>query len=95
MSLGLGEIIIILIIAFVVVGPEDLPKFARVLARGVRQIRGIYGEVKMSIGLDEEISQVKKDVSLATDSAKNVSGLGDISSDLQSIQKEIDQLKHM
>ena len=39
MGLGLGEIILILILAFVVVGPDDLPKVARWLGRQVRRLR--------------------------------------------------------
>ena len=29
MSIGIGEILLVLVVGFVVVGPEDLPKVAR------------------------------------------------------------------
>ena len=35
-NVGMAEIILLLLIAFVVVGPKDLPKVARALGRFVR-----------------------------------------------------------
>lgn len=37
MNIGAAEIILILLVAFVIVGPKDLPKVARALGR-VRQV---------------------------------------------------------
>ena len=34
MNIGFGELIMILLVAFLVVGPKDLPKVARWLASG-------------------------------------------------------------
>ena len=39
MNIGFGELIMILLVAFLVVGPKDLPKVARWLGRQVRMIR--------------------------------------------------------
>lgn len=71
LSIGFGEIIMILLIAFVVVGPEDLPKVARTLARWIKKIRTMMKDINKSfeseMGLDEikvvknEINDVKSD----------------------------------
>ena len=36
MNLGFGELMLILVIAFVVVGPQDLPRIARAIAKVLR-----------------------------------------------------------
>lgn len=38
-SIGLSEILLILLIALVVIGPEKLPEMARMLGKGVREVR--------------------------------------------------------
>lgn len=60
MNLGLGEIAVVLLIAFVVVGPKDLPKIARAIAKAVRQLKGLYRSVRDSLDLEEELAEVKK-----------------------------------
>ena len=54
-----------LLIAFLVVGPRDLPKVARWLGRAVKKIRQLIREVKQETGLDEfekELKDTKTDV---------------------------------
>ncbi len=82
MSLGLGEIILILVIAYVVVGPEDLPKVARGLAKAMRQVRRFCIGMKDSLGLEEELSSVRRTV----DNRESPLSLTD---DLSRIQHEI------
>ena len=62
MNLGFGELLLILVIAFVVVGPKDLPKVARAIAKVLRQLKGVYAEVKSELDLDTELSQIKDQV---------------------------------
>lgn len=52
-NIGGTELILILLIAFVIVGPKDLPKIARFLARAVKWVRSLVNEVKSETGLDE------------------------------------------
>lgn len=49
MGLGAGELVLILVIAYVVVGPEDMTKLARTIAKTIRQLR------KMSVDLGKEV----------------------------------------
>ena len=73
MDIGWGEILIILIVALVVVGPEKLPLYARKTARFVRNIQkvttNLTGQISKAINLDDEeggkASDFKKDLMAA------------------------------
>jgi len=54
-GIGIPELLVILVIAFVVVGPEKLPKLARSLGKGFYELR------RATDGLREEFE--KEDVS--------------------------------
>ena len=49
MGLGMGEIVILLVIAYVVVGPEDMVKFARKLGAALRQLNKLRAEVSTKL----------------------------------------------
>ena len=86
-NIGGAELIVILLIAFVVVGPKDLPKIARALGRFVRTIRSMVDEVKREAGLDEltkDLKSVEHDVKATADSA-------DPRMELQKAQLEVDK----
>lgn len=53
--LGLGwiEVFVIVIVALLVIGPENLPEVARTLARTLRQVRRVVADVRNSINLEE------------------------------------------
>lgn len=58
-----SELLIIIVIAIVVVGPKDLPRMMRVIGRFVGKARAIAGEFRM--GLDQltreaELDELKK-----------------------------------
>ena len=74
LGIGLPEIILVLIIAVVVVGPKRLPEVAVQLARVIRQLRGYATDVtsQMRSELDEltrEYEQVRKDLQEFRESA--------------------------
>ena len=58
-NLGSAELILILLVAFIIVGPKDLPKVGRALGRWVRQLRDMYNEFKEETGLSETIEDLK------------------------------------
>ncbi len=49
MHLGTGELIVILIVALVVVGPTRLPELARALGRGLREFRKAANELQEEV----------------------------------------------
>ena len=86
-NIGMTEIILLLIIAFVVVGPQDLPKVARALGRFVRYIRTMIEEIKRETGFDEvaeELKGINREIQQDLKAA-------DIRQDLKDAKKEIDQ----
>lgn len=83
MGLGLGEIILILIIAFVVVGPDDLPKVARGLARAMKQARVLFSDIRDELEIENELKSVKQDLKEAAD----------MGSDLKKPVEELDLIK--
>ena len=60
-GIGLPELIIIMVIALVVIGPSKLPDLARALGKGLAEFRKASQEIKDSFNLDEEISTIKRD----------------------------------
>ncbi len=79
-NIGFSELIVILLVAFLVVGPKDLPKVARALARGVKRLRSLVEEVKRESGMDEvegELKQVTREVQNAVRQADIRSELRD------------------
>jgi sec-independent protein translocase protein TatB len=61
-GIGMPELIVILVIALVVIGPKKLPDLARALGRGMAEFRKATQEIKDSLELDEDLREVKKDL---------------------------------
>ena len=73
-SIGFSELLVILLIAFVVVGPEDLPKVAVWLAKLVRRFRSLLREVREQTGLNDlehELSDAKRDINTSINVLKS------------------------
>ena len=56
-GIGLTEVIIILIVALLVVGPKKLPELAKTLGRGLAEFRRTADDFKSSVYQDEEASK--------------------------------------
>jgi Tat protein translocase TatB subunit len=68
-GIGMPELILIMAIALIVIGPKKLPDLARALGRGMAEFRKATQEIKESLDLDEDIQEVKRGL------ADSVSGL--------------------
>lgn len=53
-GIGTGELIVIFIIAIIVLGPKEIPKIARTLGRGMREIQRAKDELKKNIEFEDE-----------------------------------------
>jgi Tat protein translocase TatB subunit len=51
-GLGVGEILLILVIALVVLGPKRLPEAARSLGKSMAEFRRASNEIRSSLNLD-------------------------------------------
>lgn len=61
-GIGLPEIIIIMIVALIIIGPSKLPDLAKALGKGMAEFRKATDDIKESLDLDEEIQEVKSDL---------------------------------
>ena len=88
-NIGFSELILVLLIAFLVVGPQDLPKVARWLGRAVKKLRLLIREVKKETGwddLEKEFKDTKTEVNTTlNDLKKDV----DISPELKDASSEL------
>ncbi|HTG46726.1 MAG TPA: twin-arginine translocase TatA/TatE family subunit [Actinomycetota bacterium] len=56
LNIGPQELIVILIIALLVVGPQRLPELSRQIGKGLRELRKIQDDVKDMVKLDLDAS---------------------------------------
>lgn len=54
-GLGLGEIIIIILVALVVIGPKDLPKMLRKVGRWAGKLRRMAADLRAQSGIDDAL----------------------------------------
>ena len=58
-GIGMPELILILAIALMVIGPKKLPDLAKSLGRAMREFKKATSELKDSMELDGEVKEVK------------------------------------
>jgi TatA/E family protein of Tat protein translocase len=59
-GIGMPELLLILAIALVVIGPKKLPDLAKSLGRTLREFKKATSEFKDTLQIDEDFSNVKK-----------------------------------
>ena len=64
MSLGFSEIVVLLIVAVLVLGPKKLPEFARLVGRAVRELR--HGMDSLQDGFERAGKEVAEETDAAT-----------------------------
>ena len=61
-GIGMPELIVILVIALIVIGPKKLPDLAKALGKGMAEFRKATQEIKNSLDVEEEFNEVKEDL---------------------------------
>jgi sec-independent protein translocase protein TatB len=61
-GLGMGEIVVILIVALLFIGPEQLPKAAKTLGKGLRELRKHTRDLQETVESDETIGGSIRDL---------------------------------
>jgi TatA/E family protein of Tat protein translocase len=59
-GIGMPEMLLILAIALIVIGPKKLPDLAKSLGRAMREFKKATNEFKETMQIDNELSDVKK-----------------------------------
>jgi TatA/E family protein of Tat protein translocase len=59
-GIGMPELIIILVIALVVIGPKKLPDLAKALGKGLSEFKKATSEIKEGLNLDEDLKEARE-----------------------------------
>ena len=86
-NIGMMELVLVLLVAFLVVGPKDLPRVARWIARQVKNVRKLIREVKKETGWSELAAEFKD----TSDELKGVMKDADVRSELKSAADELNE----
>lgn len=77
-NLGMMEIVLVLAVAFLIVGPKDLPKVARWIARQLKSLKKVIREIKKETGWDEFAKEFKDVAYDVRSTVKDADVTGDV-----------------
>jgi len=61
-GIGMPELIVIMVIALIILGPSKLPELARAIGKGMAEFRKATQEIKDSLNVEEDLREVKEDL---------------------------------
>jgi Tat protein translocase TatB subunit len=74
LNIGPQELLLVLIIGLIVVGPKRLPELSRQIGRGLREFRKLQDDVKGLVNLDEVTNEFKGMIRFDGDGADGTNG---------------------
>jgi Tat protein translocase TatB subunit len=66
-GIGMPELLIILAVALIVLGPKRLPELARSIGKGLAEFKRSTEDLKENLNLGEDLKDVQKDLKDLTD----------------------------
>jgi Tat protein translocase TatB subunit len=74
-GIGTPELLVILIVALVVVGPQRLPELGRTVGRALREFRKVQDEVRGMVkeGIGNDLDDVRKEIRGTADEVRRTS----------------------
>jgi sec-independent protein translocase protein TatB len=87
-GIGMPELILILAIALIVVGPKKLPELARALGRGIAEFKKATNELKESLETNTDFSDLKKSFDGIQDSVIDATSPPDQVEELAALQPD-------
>jgi sec-independent protein translocase protein TatB len=89
-SVGAPEILVILVLALVVLGPERLPQAARTMGRWVGEVRRVTGSLQAEVRdvVDEVMRPVNETATVATDSFTSTFSTKDAPAGTEAVEPE-------
>ena len=91
-SFGWGEILLILIVVFIVVGPKDIPKFLRQIGNLSKSIKKISREFKSSlnqIAEESDLKDVKNSITDITDIKQELNIKNNLKNEINTIKETV------
>ncbi len=92
-NIGISELIIILLVAVVVVGPNDLPKIARALGRGIKKIKLVSEDLKQAINIEDDVNELKEIKSSINQEISDLNPVSDLQGNVTEISKTVKAVK--
>ena len=91
-SFGWGEILLILLVVIIIVGPKDIPKFLRQIANLSKSIKKISREFKSSINQiaeETDLKDVKNSITDITDIKKELNIKNSLKDEIKTIKETV------
>ena len=95
-SFGWGEILLILVVVIIVVGPKDIPKFLRQIGNLSKSIKKISREFKSSlnkIAEETDLNDVKNSITEVTDLKKELDIKSNLKNEIKTIKETISSVE--
>jgi sec-independent protein translocase protein TatB len=95
-DVGFSEIVMIAVVALIVIGPERLPKTARMLGHLFGRLQRYVNEVKADINREMELDELRKlqrEVKgVASDFQQSMTNMAtDVRSEMQSVERQLNE----
>ena len=95
-SFGWGEILLILVVIVIVVGPKDIPKFLRQIGNLSKSIKKISREFKSSLNQiveESDLKEVKNSITEATNLNKELDIKSNLKNEIKTIKETISSVE--
>ena len=95
-SFGWGEILLILLVVIIVVGPKDIPKFLRQIGNLSKSIKKISREFKSSlnqIAEETDLKDVKNSITEVTNLNKELDIKNSLKNEMKTIKETISSVE--
>ena len=95
-SFGWGEILLILLVVIIVVGPKDIPKFLRQIGNLSKSIKKISREFKSSlnqIAEETDLKDVKNTITEVTNLNKELDIKSNLKNEIKTIKETISSVE--
>ena len=69
-SLGMAEVVVIIIVALIIFGPRRLPQLAQTIGGALKEFRKASSDIRQSI--EDEVEEVSEAVSLKGDELEDI-----------------------
>jgi sec-independent protein translocase protein TatB len=103
-NIGITELLVILLLALLVVGPERLPEMGRTLAKTLRDLRNAYENLTKDLGpelmsIQETTQELRESVesitSIPQDMVGSIAKAADLDDTINDLKKDLDSLQEV
>jgi Tat protein translocase TatB subunit len=95
-GIGMPELLLLLAIALIVVGPKKLPELARALGRGIAEFKKATNELKESLETSTDFSELKQSFEEIQESPADATSAsdGDVEKDSERVDASVIEANH-